>query len=250
MKKTNIPVLIQVLTLLTLMLSTATGAFAQEPTPAAEEPSVEHHRIRDWSLRFGFIVAETDGATSIVVDPGAVDVRLSGGGGGFVNLEKEVTQLLGLEFGLIGIGTDMRVSADSGLKHWGTGVEILSMGALTLGANFHMVKTEVIDVYAGPMLSFNNYNKSAVHAGCDDDWWPNKHHDHHWVSVSSKNDSELTWGAKAGIDIFLNKKKSWTLNGSLSYIDAACDFEEESSQGRSSIDLDPIMFGFGVGYRF
>ena len=250
MKKTNVTVPILVLTLLTLMLSMATTGFAQEPTPATEEAAVEQQRIRDWSLRFGFIVAETDGETSIVVDPGTVEVRLSGGGGGFVNLEKEVTPLLGLEFGLIGIGTDMSVSADSGLKHWGTNVEVLSMGALTLGANFHMVKTEAIDVYAGPMLSFNSYNKSSVHAGCDDDWWPNKHHDDHWVSVSSKNDSELTWGAKAGIDIFLNKKKSWTLSGSLSYIDASCEFEEESGQGRSSIDLDPIMFGFGVAYRF
>ncbi len=249
MKKTNITVLILVLVLLTLMLSMAKSAFAHEPIPAVEEPSVENSRVRDWNLRFGFIVAETSGDTTVAVDPGTVDVSLSGGGGGFVSLERKVTPLLGLEFGLIGIGTDMNVSAGS-LKHWGTDVDVLSMGALTLGANFHFVNTGAIDVYAGPMLSFNRYSKWSVRTGGDEDWWPNKHDDDYWVSVNSKNDSEFTWGAKAGIDIFLNKKKSWTLSGSLSYLDATYDFDEESGEGRGSIDLDPIMFSFGVAYRF
>lgn len=249
MKKTNVTVLILILVLLTLMLSMASSAFADETTPVVEEPSVEQPRVRDWNLRFGFIVAETNGDTTVAVDPGSVDVSLSGGGGGFVSLERKITPLLGLEFGLTGIGANMNVSA-GGLKHWGTDVDALSMGALTLGANFHFVKTGAIDVYAGPMLSFNRYSKWSVRTGGEEDWWPNKHDDEYWVSVNSRDDSELTWGAKAGIDIFLNKKKSWTLSGSLSYIDATYDFEEEAGEGRSSIDLNPIMFGFGVGYRF
>jgi len=247
MKKTNVTVLILVLVLLTLALSMASSAFAQE-VPAAEADVVVQPRIRDWNLRFGFIVAETNGETSVAVDPGTVDFSLSGGGGGFVSLERKVTPLLGLEFGLIGIGTNMNVSAGN-LKHWGSDVDALSMGALTLGANFHFVKTGAIDIYAGPMLSFNRYSKWSVRTG-GDEWWSNKHDDEYWVSVNSKSDSEITWGAKAGIDIFLNKKKSWTLSGSLSYIDATYDFDDESGEGRGSIDLDPIMFSFGVGYRF
>lgn len=231
-------------------LMIASGAAAHEPGETGEAPTVETPRIRDWNLRFGFIAAETNGGTSVVVDPGTVDVSLSGGGGGFVSLERTVTPLLGLEFSLTGITVDMNVSAGRGLKHWGTDVDVLSMGALTLGANFHVVRTGAIDVFAGPMLAFNRYSKWTVRTGFDDDWWPNKHDHDGWVSVHSKDDSELTWGAKAGIDVFLNKKKSWTLSGSLSFIDATYDFDEESGEGRGSIDLDPFMFGFGVGYRF
>lgn len=240
------------MTLMTTVIAAlmiAGGAAAQEPNETSESTTVETPRIRDWNLRFGFIVAETNGDTSVAVDPGTVDVSLSGGGGGFVSLERKVTPLLGLEFGLVGISTDMNVTA-GGLKHWGTDVDVLSMGALTLGANFHFVNTGSVDVYAGPMLSFNRYSKWSVRTGGDDDWRSNKHDDDYWVSVNSKNDSEFTWGAKAGIDIFLNKKKSWVLSGSLSYLDATYDFDEGSGEGDGSIDLDPIMFSFGVGYRF
>jgi outer membrane protein W len=250
MKKSKAIVLIPILVLVTLLLSLATSALAQEPTAAGEEPAVEKPRVRDWSLRFGFVIAENNGETSVVVNPGTVEVRLSGGGGAFVSLERKITPLLGLEFGLTGIGTDMNVSAGGGCKHWGTGVDVLTMGALTLGANFHFGTAESIDVYAGPMVSFNRYGKWSIFTGADHDgWWPDRHDDD-WVSVDSRTDSEFTWGAKAGIDVFLNKKRSWTISGSLSFIDATYDFEEAPGEGRTSIDLDPIMFSFGVGYRF
>ena len=135
MKKTNLTVLILILVLATIMLSMATSAFAQE-APAAEEPAVvDQPKVRDWILRFGIVVADTNGRTSVEVDPGSVDVRLSGGGGGFANLEYAFLPWFGLEFGTTAIGSDMNVSAGAGLKHIGTDVDILGMSSLTIGAN-------------------------------------------------------------------------------------------------------------------
>ena len=100
-----------------------------------------------------------------------------------------------------------------------------------------------------PMLAFNRYSKWSVHTGCGGDWCSTKHDDD-WVSVSSRSDSEVTWGAKLGIDIVLTKRGNWTFGGSLSYLDATYNFQEDSGQNRGSIDLDPLMFSFGGGFRF
>jgi opacity protein-like surface antigen len=246
MKKTNpcIPIAI----LVAIALSVAAGAAAAEEPEPGEPTSTEQQRARDWYLRFGFVAAETDGRTSVAVDPGSVDVSLSGGGGGFVSLERRVTPLLGLEFGMTGFGANMNVSTHIGLKHVGAEVDLLSMGALTFGANFHVVKEGGVDVWAGPLLTLNRYSEWSVRSGIDGHWWPSDHDD--WVSARVKSDSEVSWGAKAGIDVFLGKKKKWTLGCSLTYLEATYDFEQGSGSETSSISLDPLLFSFGAGFRF
>ena len=203
----------------------------------------------DWILRFGFDFAETSWSTSVDLDPGSVDARLSGGGGGFANIEYKVLPYLGLEFGSTTIGADLNVSANVGTKHYSTDVDVLGMSALTLAANFHFVRTPTVNVYAGPMLAFNRYSKWTVHSDWDDGCWPTKH-DCGWVSWESRNDSEVTWGAKIGIDIVLTKRGNWALSGSLSYLDATYNFDELDGGGSGSIDFDPLMFSFGGGFRF
>jgi outer membrane protein W len=230
------------------VLLAAGGASAQDD-PAARAGSAPPTKVRDWTLRFGIVVAETSGSTSVEADPSTVDVRLSGGGGGFANLEYKLSPLLGLEFGTTALGLDMDVSAGA-VKHWGTEVDLLSMGALTLGTNFHFIRTPSVIVYAGPMIAFNRYSKWTVRTGWDDGWWPGDHHHDEWVSVRSRTDSEVTWGAKIGIDIVLTKRGNWTFGGSLSYLDASYEFEQDDGGGRGSIGLDPLMFSFGGGFRF
>jgi hypothetical protein len=244
MKRFNLSILI----LITVMLSMAFGVAAREEPETEAGVSVDQPKVRDWILRFGIVVAETNGRTSVHIDPGTVDVRLSGGGGAFANLEYKIIPFLGLEFGTTGIGADMNVSANTGLKHIGADVDVLGMSALTLGTNFRFVRTRAINAYAGPMLVFNRYSQWSVHTGVDDEWWQNKHD--HWVSVKTKTDSELTWGAKIGIDIVLTKRGNWTFGGSLSYMDATYNFDQEGGDGRGSINLDPFMFSFGGGFRF
>ena len=250
MKRTNLTVLILILVVLTLMLSMVSSAFAHEEPVAEETATVEQPKVRDWILRFGFVVAETSGSTSVEVDPGTVDIRLSGGGGGFANIEYKVLPFLGLEFGSTTVGADMNVSTHAGTKHIGADVDVLGMSALSLAANFHVVRTPTVSVYAGPMLAFNRYSKWTLRSGWDDDCWPTKHGCDEWVSVRSRSDSEVTWGGKLGIDIVLTKRGNWALSGSLSYLDATYNFDELDGGGRGSIDFNPLMFSFGGGFRF
>jgi outer membrane protein W len=250
MKKTNLTVLMLILVVVTLLLSMASRAFAHEEPVAEESATVDQPKVRDWILRFGMVVAETSGSTSVEVDPGSVDIRLSGGGGGFANIEYKVLPFLGLEFGSTTIGADMNVSTGAGIKHLSTDVDVLGMSALSLAANFHFVRTPTVNVYAGPMLAFNRYGKWTVHSDWGDDCWPTKHECDEWVSVRSKSDSEVTWGAKLGIDIVLTKRGNWALSGSLSYLDATYNFDDDDGQGRGSIDFNPLMFSFGGGFRF
>ncbi len=246
MKKTTLSTMVMI----TVMLFLATGVAAHEEDTKAAKKAAAAAKVRDWILRFGIVVAETDGSTSVAVDPGSVDVRLSGGGGGFANIEYKVIPHLGLEFGITNIAADMNVSAGVGTKHVSSDFDVLGMSALTLGANFRFVRTRTINAYAGPMLAFNRYSKWAVHTGVDGGCWPEKHGCDEWVSVRSDSDSEVTWGAKIGIDIVLTKRGNWALSGSLSYLDATYNFDEVDGQGRGSIDFNPLMFSFGGGFRF
>jgi hypothetical protein len=186
----------------------------------------------------------------VEVDPGSVDVRLSGGGGGFANLEYAFLPWFGLEFGTTAIGSDMNVSAGAGPKHFGTDVDILGMSALTIGANFRFITTPTVNVYAGPLVSFNRYSKWSYHTGYDGGCWPGKHDCDDWVRIESRSDSEVTWGGKLGIDIVLTKRGNWALSGAISYIDATYNFDELDGAGRGSINYDPLMFSFGGGFRW
>ena len=98
-----------ILIIIALSLAFATSAGAHEEPGTAEKAAPQEQKVRDWTLRFGIVVANSNGSTAVEVDPGSVDVSLSGGGGGFANLEYKVTPLLGLEFGTTGIGLDMNV---------------------------------------------------------------------------------------------------------------------------------------------
>jgi hypothetical protein len=250
MKRTNVPVLVLILVLLTLLLSMATSAIAHEEPQQEQPAAVEQPKVRDWILRFGFVVADTNGSTSVLVDPGSVDVRLAGGGGGFAAIEYALLPWFGLEFGTTTIGSDFNVSTRTGAKHIGTNVDVLGMSALTLGANFRFVRTPTVNLYAGPMVAFNRYSQWSTSTGIGDGCWPAKHDCDDWVRLDSRNDSEVTWGAKLGIDIVLTKRGNWALSGSLSYIDASYNFDEVDGGGRGSIDYNPLMFSFGGGFRW
>lgn len=246
MKKTTLSTLLMII----VTLSLATSAAAHDEDTKAAKKAAAAAKVRDWILRFGIVVAETDGSTSVVVDPGSVDVRLSGGGGGFAAIEYKVLPFMGLEFGTTNIGADMNVSAGVGAKHYSTDFDVLGMSAWTLGANFRFVQTRTVNAYAGPMLAFNRYSKWTIHTGADGGCWPAKHGCDEWVSLRSDSDSEVTWGAKIGVDIVLTKRGNWALSGSLSYLDATYNFDEVDGQGRGSIDFNPFMFSFGGGFRF
>lgn len=250
MKKTNVTALILILVVLTLLLSMASSALAHEKPDKEAAIAAAQAKQRDWILRFGLVAAQTNGRTSVEVEPGSLDVRFGAGGGGFANIEYKVLPFLGLEFGSTTIGSDLNVSTHADTKHVTTDVDVLGMNSLTIAPNFHFVRTPTVSLYGGPILAFNRYAKWSVQTGVDDDWWPEKHDDCCWASVRSESDSEVTWGAKLGVDIVLTKRGNWALSGSISYLDATYTFSQPDGSGRGSVDFDPFMFSFGGGFRF
>ncbi len=230
------------------LLMIATIATAQEPVEVEEPVQIQVPKTRNWLLRFGFVVADTSGQTSVGVNPGNVVVGVNGGGGGFIGIERRASPLVGVDFSMTGIGTDMNISTGVNPHHAWSELNIMAMSLLTLGVNFHFVNEGPIDVYAGPLLSFNRYSNVSVGADTGDCWWwcePD-----HAETVWMRSDSEFTWGARAGLDIPLGKKKKWTLGCSLTYIDATYEFEPSSQGGPGSLSLDPLMFSFGAGLKF
>ncbi len=245
MKKTDTCIVLSVLFAIVMV---APGVGAQDAPPAEEPTTPQAQRSRDWVLRFGFLVADTVGDTSVATSPGGTSVSLSGGGGGFVSLERRISPLVGVEFNLIGMASDLNLSTGAGLKHHVySESDFLTTGSIALGVNFHFVNEGPVDVYAGPMLAFNRYSNVSTRSGFHGDW--HEKHDE-WVTVQWQSDSEVTWGAKAGLDIFLGKKKTWSLGCSLTYMDATYNFKDDPDSRGTSISFDPLMFSFGAGFRF
>jgi outer membrane protein W len=223
---------------------------AQEPREDGSVPSVAVSMERDWTLRFGFLVADTGSGSQVVTQPGSAVVSFGGGGGFSVSVERRVSPLVGIEFGVATIGSNIDITTDSGFKHTGTDVDILIMTPLSVGVDFHFVKDGPVDVYAGPLLAYTRYSELSARSWVDDDWWHAKHGDGTSVTVRSKIDSEFSWGAKAGLDIFLGARKRWSIQMSLTYLDSTYEFERGAGDSRSTVSLDPLIFGFGAGWRF
>lgn len=68
------------------------------------------------------------------------------------------------------------------------------------------------------------------------------------VDVSA--DSSLGWAVQAGLDYAINKK--WFVNVDLKYvsIDTRVTLHQGATRNSVNIDLDPLIVGIGVGYRF
>ena len=234
-----------------VLMAAAAGAAADDIVDPAESATAAAPKVRKWNLRFGAVVADTNGGSPVTAEPGYVSAGIDAGGGGSVSLERRVSPLVGIEFGLAATGLSVSVSAGVGTKSTFTSTEVLVMAPLTLGANFHVLDGGPIDVYAGPLLTYNRFSELKVQTGGDFPWWP-PWGDEDWAGTGVRwtSSSELSWGAHAGLGVFFGKKRKWSAEFALTYLDATYDFERDSNSKTASISLDPLMFGFGFGFRF
>jgi outer membrane protein W len=210
---------------------------------------------RKWQLRFAAVVLDPQGSATVSTAPGfaSVGTSINAGGGASISLERRLSPLLGIEFGLTAAASNLDLQVGAGIGDVFTSIDMLAIAPLTVGANFHLVQDGPIDVYVGPMLALVRYSELSFRTGVDDHWpwWP-------WgespksatVAVWAKENSEVTWGARLGTGIAFGKNKRWSAQLALSYLDATLDIERISEPGTTSINLDPLMFSFGFGWRF
>ncbi|CAM2064507.1 OmpW family protein [Sulfidibacter corallicola] len=111
----------------------------------------------------------------------------------------------------------------------------------TLTLQYHFGKDKAVDVYAGLGINYSlfyNYDISDDLKG---------------LGVSDIDfDSSFGLAGNLGVDFKLTEK--WVFNLDLKYIDIATDADLELEAGgildTLDVDIDPLVVGIGVGYRF
>ena len=105
----------------------------------------------------------------------------------------------------------------------------LRMTPLVVGANFHVLRTDKVDLYVGPQLAYVLYGETEFDTAPD---------------IKNKND--LTFAAILGVDVPLGDGK-WMFAAAAQFI--LTEAEQDTSGGRS-LDMDPVALEIGFGVRF
>ncbi len=113
------------------------------------------------------------------------------------------------------------------------------MFPLTLSTRFHLVNHQALDVYCGPLLGYvlyGDFKTPDFGIGAN--------------SYSVKNG--FTYGALAGLDVPLGNT-NWQFSSSIRYLKTRADIDEayqHVEDMNAKIDINPIVFQAGIGYRF
>ena len=104
----------------------------------------------------------------------------------------------------------------------------VDMMPLLVGGNFHFGASEKVDLYAGPfvgLVTFGDLMFEDQRIGFRDDF---------------------AWGATLGMDVpFRNGKAAFSASARYMFADAESDEVEPQT-----LELDPLVVMFGLGYRF
>ncbi len=214
-----------------LMLLTLAVAVAAAPADAQDEK---------WHLRFGGVWVDPDADfTGFDSDGNSVAVGSGDAIGLGAALERQFNRRLGLELGalfaepdiIVGTGFDGGPTLDA--------TEGVSLRAITLGLNVHLTPDKPVDLYAGPFLAHVTYGNlrfiAQDNSGRVD------------VGVSSSDD--FTVGAQLGADVNFGDS-AWSLNLVGRYLDSSLDVVTGEERTVSQLDIDSLIFGVGVGFRF
>jgi outer membrane protein W len=220
-----------------LLVTSTEFAMAKEPTPAnsvtatnpAQDESAEG-RQRNWRMRIIGAVGGDNGGVVVVPGHPYAGVSVGGTGGVGVNFEYRTSPRMGFELGAMALGGNVRTGVASGYYHHYVGVSVDGYVPITFALNYHpLEKSEIVDLYVGPLAASTFFSSVGVGSG---------------TNIESRIDFGL--GANAGVDINFSKRSRWSFNAGLKYI-------SNISRGRSWgywDDFDPLLFTFGIGFKF
>lgn len=187
-----------------------------------------------WQLKSGLMIVDSS-------DPFSVDKPSGGkahaGGnaeiGTMVALEYRLTKRIGLEIGAAyaespEINDDTNSNGDS----IGEGPGFLPIYA---GANFYIVDSQHLDVYVGPRLAFVSFGDFNLDIDGQD--------------TKFEVDSELAWGATAGVDYRFGKGR-WSVTAEATYLNVDMEISNKTIGTVSSNEFDPLMVTLGATFRF
>ena len=161
----------------------------------------------------------------------SIDLKVDGAAAVGVAYERRFTELFGLEVGLKYSKPNFKVDFNSGIEHKGMAGSMEAstrVMPLTLAALFHPLQgAGKVDFFVGPELVYAMYGSSDFGMG----------------SLDYKN--QLTWGAKAGLDVPINPK--WSFTASVEYMDLKAEIDQSGAPG---FNPKPVVVAVGAAYKF
>jgi len=158
-----------------------------------------------------------------------------------IEYEYMASELIGLDFGLKYIKPDVKLNVSGTLNDESFALPEISEGGefmpLTAGLMFHFGKSEKIDFYLGPELAYIMYGDLTF----TDPFFGEE--------TKIKFNDEFTFGAKLGLDFFLDE--SWAISAQAEYLDASSEVDTDEADDLSvNLDPSPFILTFGVAYKF
>jgi outer membrane protein W len=151
--------------------------------------------------------------------------------GAFVGFEFMVNDLVGLDATILYSNHDFNdsytetVDGDIVYENFSSGDA--SMMPLLLSAQFHFLRNETLDLYAGPTVGYVMYGDVYDRTMKDD----------------------FSYGAVAGIDVPFGAGK-WMFSSAVRYIKTHAETETTDPENYLDIDVDPVIVQVGVGVKF
>ncbi len=193
-----------------------------------------------WHLRFGGVWVEPDADfTGFDSDGNSVAVGADEAIGLGLAVERHFNRRLGLELGalfaepdiIVGTGFDGGPALDA--------TEGVSLRSITLGLNVHLTPDKAVDLYAGPFLAHVEYGNLRFIAQDNSGR----------VDVGVSSSDNFTVGAQIGADVAFGDS-AWSLNLVGRYLDSSLDVVTGDERTVRQLDIDSLIFGVGVGFRF
>ncbi len=193
----------------------------------------------------GYLSATGDfkGTTGVDQDGTLVEaqekVEYQGTVGGGIGYEHKFSDLFGLDVALQYYKPDIKASI-AGLGEQKFTGKIMP---LTVGAMFHVLRGSAIDFFLGPEVAYVTYGDITIPVAEDIDGTITT------VDEKVKFKSQVTWGAKVGLDVPFGE--NWAFNANLEYLDAKSEVDTVGgASGSEKLNAKPFIVTAGVGYKW
>jgi len=187
----------------------------------------------DNNIRFGIQWVSPTG--DFLDDLFRIDLEPQSAVGVAFSYERMVTDLVGIEAGIGYSNHDLDETFTVLGQSETETVGDIAMMPLLVGANFHVLRKEKVDLYLGAQIGYVAYGDVKI-----EDKDPDQ------SDISMKNG--FGYGLIAGVDVPFGAS-SWMFNGSLAWLSTDADFDEPGAPS-DGIAIDPIVVRIGVGTRF
>lgn len=188
-----------------------------------------------WKFRVAVASMNPGGGTFVVPETDELfSYQSSGGVGVAVDFEYRISRRLGIDFGAVSASPRFSVTVDA------EPLSVTASGDIRItpiyaALNIHLTPDGRFDLYIGPLLAYVTYDSFVLVAEPE-------------LRESFSAEEDIGIGAVLGLDIGLGGGR-WSLTTAIRYLDTTIEASSaDGGVGRS--DIDPMIFSFGVGYRF